>query len=306
MPTVTPHKATLKRYDGTQWVPVYLGTSADIVQVGQDITVMGTGHGVYADGDVITSTEAVATVIKKLVQTQIPPTYTAPTIALTVVSGNAAGTYEAGTQIVASLKSTFTTNDAGEITSHAIRKDGVDVATGTDNPQTYALDVVIGDTNIVMTSVCAYAQGPMKQDNFEQDYPTGRIPAGSKTSSAITYKAVRRAFYGVDSDGETAALSTSAAIRALTGVVNGPAANTKFTVSVPAGSTRVTIAYPSTVRDMTKVEYVESGNANVTEQFSQTEVSVEGAGGYAATTYKVYTLSWAQPTAGAMTLNVTL
>lgn len=303
---VTPHKATLKRYDGNQWIPVYLGTSADIVQVGEAITVMGSGHGVYADGDTIAATDALSTVIKKLVQTQIPPTYVAPTIAFAVDSGNAGGTYEAGTTITATLKSTFTANDAGAITNHKITKGGTDVVTGTTNPATYSLNETIGDANIVLQSSCAYAQGALKQDNFGVDYPTGRIAAGSKNSSSITYKSIRKTFYGVDSAGVTAALDTSAAIRALAGVVNGAAANSKFSVSVPVGSTRVTIAYPATIRDMSKVEYVESGNANVTGQFNKTTVDVEGANGFTAISYKVYTLSWAQPTAGAMTLNVTL
>lgn len=302
----TPHKATLKRYDGTQWVPVYLGTSADIVQIGEAIEVMGSGHGVYADGDMIAATDAVSTVIKKLVQTQIPPTYTAPSISLKVTSGNAGGKYEAGTALSAVLTSTFTQNDAGAITNHKITKGGTEVVTGTDNPATYTLSETLGDSNIVIGSNCAYAQGPLKQDNFGADYATGRIAAGSKTASNITYTTYRKTFYGVDSDGTTAALTESADIRGLAGTVNGAAAGSKFSVSVPTGSTRVTIAYPATIRDMSKVEYVESGNANVTEQFNKTTANVEGAGGFTAISYKVYTLAWDQPTAGPMTLNVTL
>ena len=102
------------------------------------------------------------------------------------------------------------------------------------------------------------------------------------------------------------AIADSAGIRALTASTGGASKGTKFAISVPVGSTRCTIAFKSTVGTLAQVLYRESGNANITGQFQLTKVNVEGANGYTATEYNVYTISWAQPTAGAMTFDVTI
>ena len=303
----TPYKTTLKRYDGSEWVPVYLSTSSDIVQMGETFNVTGMSLGAFNDGDSINSTDSVLTVVKKMLQKRIPASYSKPTIAISRVSGSNPGQYEPGTVINIVVKSVYTQKDGGAITT-----DGHFITDGTDQFQKgnqatiqHTYEKTLGDTAISLKSQATYEDGPIKNDNFNQPSPDGQIRGGTITSSNLTFTPARYIFWGADSAGTTSAIADSAGIRALSGKKFG-GKNTTFDLSVPKGSTRATIAFPKTVGTLAKVEYVESGNANVTGQFALTEVQVEGANAASPVAYNVYTLSWVQPTAGPMTLHVTI
>ena len=232
----------------------------------------------------------------------IYPTYTAPTISLT---GTGSTSVEAGTAVNATLTSKFTQNDAGAITSHVIEKNGSQVQTGTGAQVQYTENMTMdGSTPVNFVSKCTYEQGVLKNDNKGQPYETGRIPAGTKTSSTKTYNSYRSYFYGrLGSDGVIP--TTSDEIRSLT---NGGAASQgkTFTISALAGEQIVVFAYPATIRDVSSVKYVEAGNDESKALFAKTTVTVEGANGYTGIEYKVYAMRTAQPFAANMTFNVTI
>lgn len=299
----TIQKTVLKRYDGTKWDPVYLATSSDITAVGADIEVMGSEIGALKVGDTIKATDTIADTLKKILQTRIPATYTAPVVSLNV--GTAAGSYEAGTTMNNIMSAVFAKNDAGDLSSLTITKNGTEVATGATSPVAYTWSDVLGDGTTSFVTTAVYGAGAIKNDNLGDPSPNGAIPAGNKTASR-NYTGIRKYFYGVDHDGVLDALTASADIRGLTASSGAANKGTKFTISVPAGSTRCTIAFPTTVGTLAQVLYRESGNANITGQFNLTTAQVEGANGYTAVSYNVYTVSWPQPTAGAMTFDVTI
>lgn len=305
MPNTTPHKATLRRYDGEKWIPVFIATSADITQIGEALTVMGPGHGVYKDGETIPANEAVSTIIKKLIQTQVLPEYVAPTIQIAIETGDQPGTYEVGAHINATLSSIVTLGDAGAIAAHYFAKGTEQIDSSTDATKSYILDMDLTE-DLVLTSACEYGQGEIKKDNFNVDCPDGRIEAGTITSEAVLYTVSRNAFYGVDSLGDTTPIATSDGIRALSGSLSSSeceAGNT-VEVAVPRGSTRFTIALPESFVGVKRIEYVESGNANVLDQFNLTSLAVEGANHYTGVMYKIYMIAWDQPISGNMTLRV--
>lgn len=306
----TIQKTTLKRYNGTDWDPIYLSTSGDIAAVGEQIEVMGSNIGALKVGDVINATDSITDTLKKMLQTRIPATYSAPSVSLnTAAAGSgathAAGTYEAGTAINALLTAAFNKADAGDLTTLKITKSGTEVATGSATPQTYTYAETLGDGTVSLVATATYTAGAIKNDNLGDPSPTGSIPAGSK-SATKTYTGIRKGFYGPDSAGAAEAIDTSAGIRALSATSGAVSKGTKITISVPVGSTRCTIAFRATVGTLAQVLYRESGNANITAQFAKSTVAVEGANGYTAVDYNVYTVTWAQPTAGAMTFDVTI
>lgn len=308
----TIQKTTLKRFNGTDWDPVHLATSGDITQAGESWQIMGQSIGAYNVGDTVNASDMITDILKKMTQTRIAATYTAPTLGFTAAQGStgtgslyAAGNYEAGSNINAKLTATATQNDAGELTNLKINNGSADVVTGTTNPAVYEYAGQLGDNVVTFTATYAYADGAVKNDNLGDPSPTGQIKAGSKTAT-IKYTPFRKYFYGADSAGEQTAIADSADIRALTASTGGASKGTKFSIPVPVGSTRCTIAFKSTVGTLAQVLYRESGNANITGQFQLSKVNVEGANGYTATEYNVYTISWAQPTAGAMTFDVTI
>ena len=306
----TIQKTTLKRFNGTDFDPIFLATSGDITQVGETFQVMGEGMGTLKPGDTVNATDMVTSTLKKMLQKQIPPVYTQPSLAFTAAKGTGegenfkAGAYEAGTKINVAMTATGTQNDGGAITAMKINDGKTDVVDGTDNPSNYQYEGTLEDGGKTFTASYAYADGPIKNDNFDQPYPTGQIKAGTKTQT-LKYTTFRRYFYGADSTGKVA-IADSAGIRALTPSSGGAQNGTKITITVPKGSTRCTIAYDATIRDLTSVLYRESGNANITGQFKKSEVQVEGANGYNAKAYKVFTVLWAQPSASGMTFDVTI
>ena len=308
----TIQKTTLKRFNGTDWDPIHLATSGDITQAGESWQIMGQNIGAYNVGDTVNAGDMITDILKKMTQTRIAATYTAPTLKFTAAQGStgtgslyAAGNYEAGSNINAKLTATATQNDAGDLTNLKINDGSSDVVTGTTNPAVYEYAGQLGDNAVTFTATYAYGDGAVKDDNLGDPSPTGQIKAGSKTAT-IRYTPFRKYFYGADSAGVQTAIADSTGIRALTASTGGASKGTKFAISVPVGSTRCTIAFKSTVGTLAQVLYRESGNANITGQFQLTTVNVEGANGYTATEYNVYTISWAQPTAGAMTFDVTI
>ena len=85
----------------------------------------------------------------------------------------------------------------------------------------------------------------------------------------------------------------------------GPANGNAFNITVPVGDQYIVIAYPATLRNMTKCFYVEQ-NTDLVENFKQTTISVQGANGAAGADYKVYTMGLSVPAAAALTLQVTI
>lgn len=63
----TIQKTTLKRYNGTDWDPVYLANSADISYLGTGFTVTKEPASVYTNGTAIAGTTAIATMIPMIV-----------------------------------------------------------------------------------------------------------------------------------------------------------------------------------------------------------------------------------------------
>jgi len=269
--------------------------------IDEEITLLGTTLGGLSEGETIPEGTTLTEFVKMITQKRVVPTYKAPALSL---SGTGTKTVEAGTLLSATLTSIFTQNDAGAVTQYKVQKNGTDVHTDTALSVYSPTPTVIGDENWSFKSTAMYADGPIKADNMGDASPTGAIEAGSVSSGNVVYTGKRNAFY--DADTETVAAETSAEIRALTKMTLGVGQGDDWTITVPSGSRRVTIAYPATLRDPSKVAYVEQGNAEYKDLFVKSEVAVEGADGFTAIEYKVFTYIMAVPTPATMTLTVTI
>jgi len=280
-------------------------TKTSNVKTTEDIEVMLKNDiGSFKNGDTIDAGTSMDSIVRKLVQVQIAPSYTAPSASIKVSSGTAAGSYEIGTSISPTLSGSFTKNDAGELSKIVIKKNGTEVASATTSPVTHSETFVIEST-VKFAATASYAAGAIKKDNFGADYPTGSIAAGDKTSSEISYTCYRKYFWGADNG--TAAATTSANVRGLENSSTAAAANnTSFNVTIKKGQTRATFAYPASLRDVTSVKYVEFNNDESKNFFTKSTVKVEGADSYEGIDYKVYTYIPAQPFPSDMTFKVTI
>lgn len=292
----TTHILTLTLNDATSSkVEVNLedlvGSSLSDVKVGEDeaftveLGANGTLGG-FKTGDSISKDMTVENIVKKLLMKQVPPTYTAPTASIANNSGSSSGSYEIGTTVTPKVKATFTKNDAGDLTSVQFKKNGTNVGTaGTE--LTYSEDAFILSTTTYYSASISYAEGAIKDDNLGEPYPTGHITAGSKTTSNYTFTPYRQGYF-IGTTNNTTAL-TSDAIRALSMKKNAAYAAGTVKLTVPVGAQRVIIACPATNKGMTKVLNESALNADVTSTFTKSTIDVEGAAGYEAISYNVWT-----------------
>ena len=257
-----------------------------------------------ADGTEIPTGTTLDEFIAMLTQKKIPATYTQPAVTIRNSTGQAAGAYEVGTNISTTLQALFTQNDAGALTSLAIYKQGVGDAliSGASSPvtteeQTFQLT----DGSVTFYATAQYAEGAIKNDNLGQPSPDGHIQAGSKNSSNFTFTGQRNMFYGT---GVGAAPDvTSENVRSLASKKLNPTQGYSFNITVAEGQQYVRIAYPNTLRKITKCFYVEQ-NTDLAANFEEEVISVQGANGAAGADYKVLTYEMAVPAAAAMTLQV--
>lgn len=267
------------------------------VQLGAGGTVGG-----LKTGDEIPVGTTLDDLIKLLTQKSVPASYTQPGVTCRVSTGTAAGSYEVGTEINTTIQGTFTQNDAGALTTIEILKNGSSILSQAASPiTTEAQTFTLGEETVSFTAKATYAEGAIKDDNLGQPSPDGHIPAGSKTSAAVSFVGKRNLFYGTGVG--AAPEATSETVRGLANKKLGPANGTSFNINVAVGQQYVIIAYPATLRDLTKCFYVEQ-NTDLAANFEKSNISVQGANSAAGADYKVYVYEMAIPAAAGMTLQV--
>jgi len=262
----------------------------------------GGSLGGLTDGTEIPEGTTLDQFIAMLTAKAVPPTYSQPGVTCRVSSGNQASSYEVGTQINTTIQGTFTQNDAGALTTIEILKNGVSIQSQATSPiTTEAQTFTLGEETVSFTAKATYAAGPVKDDNLGQPSPDGQIKAGSKTSAAVSFVGKRNLFYGTGVG--AAPEASSEVVRGLANKKLGPTNGTSFNINVAVGQQYVIIAYPATLRDLTKCFYVEQ-NTDLAANFEKSTISVQGANGAAGADYKVYVYEMAIPAAAGMTLQV--
>lgn len=230
----------------------------------------------------------------------VPPTYVAPVATLSSIP--AAGLVEVGSIINPQISNAFTQNNAGLAAASRLRRNGSTISVSfpyTDSNQS------IGLSPLTYESQVDYADGPILNDSLGNPYPTGRILAGTVTSAPLIFQGSRKTFFGTPLSTPT----DSAAIRLLSSnfvvtentqvdangadLVGAPLQS--FTINVPVGATRVVFAYPAVLRNVASVRYQELSNVEIKSNFVMTTVAVQGANGFSAINYKVWTYVPVEP-----------
>jgi len=261
------------------------------VKLVDEITVKGTSQGAYSDGNVIAAGTTIETIIKNMLTTIINPTYTQPSTSITNVSSSS---YELGQQVPISITQTFTVEDSGGKVSEAIYKDGVSVSITNTFSETLTCD----DSTAYYGTV-TYSEGPIKNNNIGDPYPTGHILSGTVTSSTRTINAYRKMFYGI-----SLPATTSAEVRSLGNSLLNPVNNSVVSFPIPIGATSVTFAYPKSLGTVLTIK--DALNIDIKGAFSLTEVSVAGANNYIPILYYVYKYTPASPFAQTNTYTITI
>lgn len=321
--------------NGTDWVALSGNVDADKVILQEDIVMAGNYTQVgnlskTQNGTATFSTKgkSVADALLEIFSKRLQPTITAnPSIGSFSLTG--AGAVEAGTQIQSASYSAASLNagtyqygpETGVVATNWVVKrvtdDGsVEVANvnaasltaGTDNNG--GAGFIIGDmgldddvASLKYEVTATHGAGVVANDNLgSASNPEVKIAAGTKSKTTAAYTPYRNYFYGATTNKPTI---DSAYIRGLTKSNKAYAAG-NVTISVPAGATRVCIACIAGKTGVKKVINQTAMNADVTSTFVKSTVSVEGANGYAAKEYNVWTFEPAAAYENAATLVVTL
>ena len=287
-----------------------IGNSLSDVTVGEDeaFTVQlgaGVTLGGFKTGDQITATTSIETILKKLLTKAVPPTYTDPTVSVANNSGTAGGSYEYGTSVTPNIRATFTQNDAGALTNIQFQKNNSNVGDPqTSSPATYSEAQFSLTATTTFRAIATYAEGAIKDNNLGEPSPEGHIEAGSVNSNTITFTPFRNVFYGA-----TVAKPTvdSAYIRGLTAKGSAYGVGQILTFTAPLGAMRVTVAYPETASsNKPKFETLTGLTMDVSDSFTSSTVSVNGANNSEAVNYTVWTFEPAEGYDPATDFRVTL
>lgn len=270
--------------------------------------------GAIITGQTIASGTTFQTFVEKLLTKTFYPTFVAPSATFTssLSSSLECGTIANNTltlvlnrgQILGkNVNGIWSSNEfqnyrSGSATNYTINSSDLDLVNTltTNNYQ------VVEGVNTFTGSI-NYGIGYQPKDSVDADY-SAPLPAGV-IDKTVTIYGRRNLFYGCDSTNNVV-YTTSAEIRALSNKSLNPANGTTFTVNIPSGAKMVVFAYPSSLRDLSSVVYIEGLGAEVKDIFTKSIVSVTGANDYSAIDYKVYTYIPASPFSATATYNVTI
>ncbi len=273
----------------------------------ESVQFKGTSIGNWKDGDTAQEGLTFTEWLKKAAQKRIAATYNKPSASLANNGGQASGAVEAGTSVTPKLRATFNKADAGNLTKLEILKGGASVSEGTTSPHDYAGEaIVVGDETVTFSAKATYEEGAVKNDNLGQPSPEGHIEAGTVTSSNYNITGQRNLFYGTGV-GDLPELN-SATVRGLTNKKLNPTQGYSFNINIALGQQYVIFAYPSTLRDVNQVMYIETNDPGMASNFTKTLVDVADARGgeNGLKSYKVYSYRMATPAAAGMTFKVTI
>ena len=249
--------------------------------------------GSWKQGQIIPEGTLVSDIIEGILDSSFTPLYVSPEFKFEISTD-----YEIGSTFSPVIIPTFIQNDGGEVTSYKLFRE-------VDGVETQVVDslVINGYIEEGITTdkvgvlakyraVVTYAEGEYKYDKENQPIE-GKILAGD-VEATVEIMCYRTTFYEASST-ETVAVHTSDEVRDLAEKASfNVASGNEIRLFCPAGTTRITFAFPNTLNLTTKV-YSDMLGYDVTGAFVFSKIEVEGANDYDSEEYKVATYIPAVP-----------
>ena len=288
-------------YDGKKWCAMDGNYNAENVYFSDDLTytaAIGVLPKPSGSAKLAAKGKNIKQVLASVLAKEENPFKANPAVSFSNQGGF--GTYEIGTKknlsYTASLSAgSYTYGPATGITAQSWSVNCTGIADAKTSATGTFENVVAEETPKTITATATYNEGAVPKTNLGNDYPAGKIAAGSASKTSDKFVGVRYMFWGpVTTDIEL----NSANIRALAkkkAVGNGAL----DTFGAGAGAKKVIVAVPAD-KKVTKVIMPSALNADVTALFikQSTTVSVEGVNGYAGAAYNVYVYQPASIDAG--------
>ena len=245
-------------------------------------------------GDVLAQGMTLQKVLEKILIKPIAYVYTKPSLNLNINKGEV----EVGTNITDLVitdklndRGADGTPDAGPVTSHVITVNGTNVLNTTTmnknvDVRTNATIASVNAGNNPIVSKVTYSDGAPKNNNLGDPTPITANALGATLTQQRNIVGYRYIFW-YQATGKGTAPATSNDVR--TNATGKQFEKTlTFNINVVAGQQTFWVACPSN-RTLKSVIAVNQSNAEIMGNFVHTTASVEGANGFAAANYNIYT-----------------
>lgn len=271
-----PDNNSLIYYDGDSWekVEITSGTGTSLLE--KDLIVAGVTVGNLTPGTLFPRGTSTTEILEQMLVKVIPPTYTLPIIS---ISSNITSA-ETGQEISPVITARFTKNDGGEPLTCVIKDKNTEIS------ESYSITLpsfpLIEDK--IYSTIITYGDGPIKNNNINVPDPNGCILAGSGTSYA-TIKSYRP-FFGFVNNEST--IPNSSFIRQQNKKGLNLIPGSTIQVITEANSKLVCFAYPATIRDCTKITYLDLNDDNNKTAFTSIIIPINDLSGNNPIDYRVY------------------
>ena len=281
-------------YNGTAWAAMDGNYNANNVYFDKDFTYTA-NIGVKTvpasgSGTIAANGKNVQELLASILAEEKNPTITQPSASIAMNAGN--GTVEIGTKVNVTYSASLNGGkyQYGPATGVSAKSYSVsfDNKTATTATGSFANTIAEAAAKKLSVTITYDASTVNPKTNIGNDYPDGKIAAGSKTAtSSGQVLGVRHMFWGAMQDG--AADLNSANIRALPNHKATSSGQLASSFIAGTGAKKIVVAMPSD-KTIQKVLLASSMNADITSQFVKQSgtVAVEGANAYAAANYNVY------------------
>lgn len=169
-----------------------------------------------------------------------PPTYTRPTLSININPNM----IQHNTSTSITIRSTFNANDAGNVVSYTLTRNGESIYTGTTVTQYVDTISTSHSTSISYSAIVEYSDGIIKDTLLGIPYPDTSIKAGSITSSG-NVRAYALSYYGV--------VNTST-ITDISGLSSRLSSNKSYTYTASLTEQRIAYIYPKTFGELTSIK----------------------------------------------------
>lgn len=248
---------------------------------------VNTPNGTWEKGQVIPKGTLVSDIIEGLLDASFEPLYKSPELRFDITTS-----YEIGATFSPVVIPTFVQNDGGEVTSYKLFREVNGVETQVIDSlviRGYIEENINTNTAGVLVkyrAVVTYAEGAYKYDSENRPIE-GNILEG-EIESEVTIICYRAAFYEANNSLSTP-VTSSAEIRGLANKVDyNITTGDNISLLIPAGTKRVTFAYPASIGNGCKIVSDVLGY-DVSGAFVLSKVEVKGANETNSAIYNVYT-----------------
>lgn len=253
---------------------------------------IGTNLGGIQDHEVIPGGTSLTELLQKIAVNEVLPTATEPTIKIDVEDKT---TYECGSVNNLHITTEFYPGEyTGELKETGIKPTYLFTSTCGKRAQLLRSQYTVGeydddyeyeDGENVIEVTASFQKGDSPISNTGVVHDELAIPAGSISANVSIFGA-RKAFFIADDKSDTP--SDSDSVRSLGDSYLDPKKGVPFFVPVHTGDKRIVVAYPKELGELTSI-CSSSTQFNFVSAFSKTVDLVEGANGYTAVPYNIYT-----------------